>query len=481
VEKVRGRVEKFCGDCHVMPRPSSLARDHWEKDVNMGFRLYGESGRTDLEIPPYEEVLKYFEYQAPEQLQFPAEIADYRDTDLSFEQASVRLPGQRPPGITNVAWIELAGGPSARALVYCDIGTGAVNAFWPSADASSETPAVRRLATLFQPVHVEPCDLDQDGVTDLLVCDIGEFDANDSEIGRVVWLRQDPQTHQFTAVDLKSGMSRVADARTADFDADGDPDVLVAEFGWRKTGRITLLENLGASADDAGTAPAAPTFQAREIDSRHGAVHIPVIDFDDDGDLDFVVLFSQEHECVEVFLNDGAGSFEQRVLWRAPDPAYGSCGIELVDLDADGDTDVLLSNGDSFDRGPKPYHGVQWLENRGEFAFEHHHLCHLPGVMAAKAGDFDGDGDLDVAAAALLAGPTSRQLRSSALPSIVILRQGSDGSFTPTRVENSVHTHATLLTDDFNRDGRADFVVGNLLREAADVQSDLTIWYNRAK
>ena len=101
-------------------------------------------------------------------------------------------------------------------------------------------------------------------------------------------------------------------------------------------------------------------FSERTIDQRHGAVNLPTYDLDGDGDL---ILFSQEHEVVEAFINGGKASFHRELIWAAPDPAYGSSGLELVDLDGDGDQDVLMTNGDSFDRGAKPYHGVQWLKN----------------------------------------------------------------------------------------------------------------------
>jgi hypothetical protein len=40
---------------------------------------------------------------------------------------------------------------------------------------------------------------------------------------------------------------------------------------------------------------------------------------------------------------------------------FGLTGIQLVDLDRDGNIDILLTNGDSFDdQYAKPSHGVQW-------------------------------------------------------------------------------------------------------------------------
>lgn len=95
-------------------------------------------------------------------------------------------------------------------------------------------------------------------------------------------------------------------------------------------------------------------------------------------------------------------SFEQRVIYTAPHPNWGSSGIQLVDLDKDGDLDVLLTHGDTFDDGiVKPYHGIQWLENTGAYPFfAEHTLAPKPGVHRAEAADLDGDGDLDIVACA---------------------------------------------------------------------------------
>src|SRR5579859_2502139 len=108
-------------------------------------------------------------------------------------------------------------------------------------------------------------------------------------------------------------------------------------------------------------------FVATVFDPRHGAIHVPIADLNHDGRPDFVALISQEFETVVAFLNTGPGKFEPHVTHAAPHPAFGSSGIQLVDLDQDGDLDVLYSNGDVLDSNLlRPYHGIQWLENRGK-------------------------------------------------------------------------------------------------------------------
>ena len=106
----------------------------------------------------------------------------------------------------------------------------------------------------------------------------------------------------------------------------------------------------------------------RVLDRRTGAIHVPIADLNKDGKPDFVALLAQEHESVVAFINTGQGlTFERRrPIYAAPHPNWGSSGIELVDLDKDGDLDVLYTHGDTFDDFVlKPYHGIQWLENTG--------------------------------------------------------------------------------------------------------------------
>jgi hypothetical protein len=278
----------------------------------------------------------------------------------------------------------------------------------------------------------------------------------------VIWLRGLGKG-KFGAFWL-DGWPRVADVETADFNGDGRNDLAVAAFGWRKVGQIAILENR--------TTGTQPSFPSHTIDPRAGAIQIIPADLNRDGKMDFVTLLAQEHETVLAYINKGTGdfSFDRNVIYAAPHPNWGSSGIRLVDLDKDGDPDVLLTHGDTFDDGVvKPYHGIQWLENTGRYPFVEHTLAQMPGVHGAEAGDIDGDGDLDIVAGALLAG--GADVDEKILPALVWLEQTRPGTFARHTIEMGTPRHATLDVGDIDSDGDLDIVVGNF-----SVEKSTTPW-----
>ena len=333
----------------------------------------------------------------------------------------------------------------------------------------------RLLALLRNPCRVEICDLDADGATDLVVADLGSFMPAEHDRGRVVWLRYHSGKAEYEVTELAAGLGRVADVRAADVDGDQRLDLIVAEFGWQRTGRILLLHNHSSSGES-------PRFEVRPIDDRPGTIHVPIHDVNADGRPDFVALISQEYEAVDLFENVGEGRFHRRNLWAAPDLTFGSTGLEWVDLDRDGDRDILYTNGDAFDdRIASPWHGVQWLENQGGLAFAYHRLTDMPGAVRALAADFDGDGDEDVVAVAFLPRKVEpASLRGSEQPSIVMLEQTARGQFQRYTLERGSPNYAALAISDFDHDGDPDFAVasGPTVAEERQDKHYLTVWWN---
>jgi len=343
-----------------------------------------------------------------------------------------------------------------------------------TADVADATPKIRQIAQLSHPCHVEPCDLDGDGATDLVVAELGSFRAMDHTRGQVVWLRSTGA--EYEKVVLASGLGRVADVRPADFDGDGDEDLVVAVFGYSRTGKLLLLRN-------AGVPTGRPRFEMEVVDPRPGTIHVPILDLNRDGTLDFVSLISQEYESVAAFFNLGDGRFRIQTLWSGPDPTFGSTGIQVIDLDQDGDQDILLTNGDTFDdQYLKPSHGVHWLENLGGSRFAYHRIAHMAGVHRALAGDVDRDGDLDIVAVAWLHDqlyPVSAAVQSRT--SVLFLEQTSPGVFVRHSMEMGYPCHAALELADFDGDGDLDIAVGWMLsKKWKRVRRWLTVWRNQA-
>ena len=319
------------------------------------------------------------------------------------------------------------------------------------------------------PCHAEMVDLDTDGLNDVVVACFGQFFPTDDKVGSVVWLHAKPDG-SYLPITLLEGVGRVADVRPGDFNGDGRIDLVVAVFGWRNEGEILYVENSTSDWTN-------PQFVTHVIDERHGAIHIPVADLNRDGNLDFVALISQEHEEVVAFLNDGKGQFDKKTIFTAPHPAYGSSGIELVDMDADSDLDVLLTNGDSLDRPYilKPYHGIQWLENDNAYPFSRHSVGAMYGVSRAVAADMDGDRDMDVVAVSFVPGSELPEMIGKSLPSAILYEQIRPLEFVAHVLEMGNCDHFSCAIADWNRDGQMDLSLGNFSWKRSTAKPDAAL------
>jgi hypothetical protein len=443
----------LCTTCHRLPPPDILPRSAWPDEIARMFLIQinqpeptgppGTSARLVRLPADWQSIARYYEVNAPEQLAQPGRWPEPDQTPM-FRKRVVGS-GAANPAVANIRLVDLDGDRRPE-IVLADMRNGVVL----KASSQAAKPAFIRIAGVSNPAHIEPIDLDRDGTLDLLVADLGRFLPSDHRDGAVVLLRGRPDGTYLTT--KLEGWPRVSDVEPADFDGDGDLDLAVAAFGWRRTGEVTILKNETVDYDK-------PSFAPHQIDKRAGSIHAVPVDLNKDRKPDLVTLFAQEHETVVAFVNRGEMHFAPQVIYTAPHPGWGSSGIQVVDLDEDGDSDVLMTNGDTFDdHRLKPYHGIRWLENTGTYPFAEHTLATLAAAHRAQAVDLDADGDLDIVACALLA---SSDPQAANLPSVVWLEQTRRGVFERHVLEVGLPTHATLDTLDFDNDGDIDIVVGN--------------------
>jgi len=287
---------------------------------------------------------------------------------------------------------------------------------------------------------------------------------SNNRVGSVIVLENDGRQH-FTPHIVADRIARAADAEAGDLDGDGDMDIAVAGFGY-DDGETSWLENKGAWH-----------FEQHVLLRLSGPINAVITDVNGDHRPDIVALVSQEWEEIWAFVNDGAGHFENRMLWGSTNPDFGSSWISVVDLDRDGDPDIVYSNGDAFDYAPansRPWQGVQWLENLDNLRFAFHRIADLPGASSPQAVDLDGDGDLDIVVVS-----ANNDWDNPAAPSLAWLENNGRQQFTLHTLASSPTHLITLAAADMNGDGRPDLVAGGMhISRPYNRMGRITLWTN---
>jgi hypothetical protein len=82
--------------------------------------------------------------------------------------------------------------------------------------------------------------------------------------------------------------------------------------------------------------------------------------------------------------------------WHAVAAVGWTMTLQPIDLDGDGDKDVYLTDRDGAGN-QSSLKGSWWYENNGQAVFTAHHIAHIPGDPGmGQMVDLDGDGDSDV-------------------------------------------------------------------------------------
>ncbi len=270
-------------------------------------------------------------------------------------------------------------------------------------------------------------DLDGDGDQDLV-----SISAFDSELS---WFENDgAASPTFTAHLVSTSASGPHGLAIADLDGDGDLDLLTAS---RNDNKIAWYENNGA---------AEPSFTTHVIStSAGGAWSVQAADVDGDGDLD-VLSASNDDNKIAWYENDGAAdpAFSTHVVSTS---AVGAFAVAAVDLDGDGDMDLLSASlvDDT----------IAWYENDGaaDPAFTKRVVTTAAdGAADVGVADMDGDGDIDIFSA-------------SALGDTIVWYENdgaADPSFTERVVTTSANGAIRVAAADLDGDGDLDLLSASL-------------------
>ena len=217
-------------------------------------------------------------------------------------------------------------------------------------------------------------DIDGDG-------DIDVLSASSSD-DRIAWYENtDGQgsfgEQQTITIDANGALQVYA----ADLDGDGDQDVLSAS---RFDDKIAWYEN----TDGQGS------FSSEQIITTNAvaAFSVNANDLDGDGDMDMVSASFNDDKIAWYENTNGQGVFSaEKIITTGAD---GARSVYTVDIDGDGDMDVLSAS--YWDNK------IAWYENtdgQGNFGEQQTITASAFGANHVFASDLDGDGDVDVLSA----------------------------------------------------------------------------------
>lgn len=324
-------------------------------------------------------------------------------------------------------------------------------------------------------------DLNGDGWVDLV--------AGGNSSGGLVWY-QNPSWSKHT---IAPGGGFSTDGEVVDVDGDGDNDVVVVTEN-----DLRWYEN--------------PAWQVHVVGNQ--VLHdVEASDFDNDGDVDLVARnqgnFGEQGNELHFYRQNSPTSWTHGSL-----PCANGEGLEIADLDGDGDLDVIINgrwfkNTNNIISGPWPeypytsswthpatYVAVGDVNGDGrldillapaELAGESYRLSwfeapanpQLPNwperVVANNieavhhfvgAADFDQDGDLDIAAAEMVQGNNPDEIK-------VYMNNNGAGTIWSKQVLATTGSHSMRLLD-VDQDGDVDLYGGNWQDNQVEVYKNLT-------
>ncbi|NES68515.1 MAG: hypothetical protein F6K24_26420, partial [Okeania sp. SIO2D1] len=297
---------------------------------------------------------------------------------------------------------------------------------------------------------VATADFDNDGNTDILLT--GQ-DSSNNPVSKVYTNDGSGGFSENTDVSL-TGVHYSAVA-TADFDNDGDTDILLT--GITRDGSNKPISKVYTNDGSGGFSE---NTDVSLTDVGYSAV--ATSDFDNDGDIDILLTGedSSDNFISKVYTNDGSGGFSENTNVSLKDVRHGA--IATADFNNDGYTDILLTGQDSSGNSISKVY-----TNDGSGGFSENTNVSLMSVYNGAVGtaDFNKDGYTDI----LLTGTHITRVDYDNDGSIsgwggqsiskVYTNDGSGGFSENTDISLPFASSGAVATADFDKDHKTDILL----------------------
>lgn len=452
----RQLAQIYCQRCHAFPDPSLLDKQTWVQKVlpNMAMRLGVKVSQSEtLEPLPAEEekivkalniypetalisqsewqqIVEYYEREAPAE-NLPQKKVDPISEQLPlFAAKTVTLEDKPVSQITLLKYdkgsSQLYVGDAQNSLYVIDKDFKITDKWW---------------------LDTAPTDIDFPKNAPPRILTIGIFSPSDQKLGRLMTLTKSTVPNMVNI----AGLPRPVSFSSSDLNMDGKEDAIICGFG-NYSGKLFWLDNFDPNKEHI-------------LKDLPGARNTVIKDLNGDKKPDIVALMAQGREGMSIFYNLGNGKFREKEILTFS-PVFGASYFEMADFNKDGFQDILLANGDNWDYSSvnKNYHGIRIYLNDGKDNFKEAWFYPMYGAAKALARDFDGDGDLDIAATSFY-----NDLEHPEQGFLYFSNQGNLKFNVSSTPEAALGKWLTMEAADIDQDGDTDIILGSYFQNIGEV------------